>query len=191
MGMECGQKWYMTFLGLSQKSSHVMFHVLLFSWSLAGSERLLRDRGSTKQKEYGSLNHCVEGSSLDIGLKFTRVRNKLLLYYTTEISVCQLQRLVLPLTTHNVFLILLLYFHVFNFLLSILVLCVWKRRVISRNKFIMPCWPDFWSFTWNKLHMKFSIWDQDKYQSYGNVKYYCLWKPIVMFLCFCEFYLHP
>ena len=46
----------------------------------------------------------------------------------------------------------------------------------------MPGWPDFWSFTLNKVHIKFSITDQDKYQSQGNVKWGCLWKLIVMFL---------
>lgn len=87
-----------------------------------------------------------------------------------DLRVCQVQWSALPFTMHNAFLILFLYLRIFNFLFSIALLCVWKRQETSRSEFTMPCGPDFRSFTSNQLHIQLSAADQDKDQSYGNVK---------------------
>lgn len=73
---------------LSQKTFQVTFHALFFPpghWLDMKDSEILRYEGTTKWKDLGSLNHCVEGSPLDTWMKFTCVRNKFLLYYTTEI----------------------------------------------------------------------------------------------------------
>lgn len=126
----------------AQKIPHAVLHALVFSWSLAGCEGLWdlkrsglsmliaslqiseSYQGTSKWKELGSLNRCTEGSPLGTWLELTWVRNKFLLYYTTEISVCLLQQLAFPLTMQNVILILFLYLHNFNFLSSLSILYI-------------------------------------------------------------------